>query len=327
MIRILVLVIACLGYNTVMAHPVSISWVNGRISDSQIVINYRILAEDLALYYQPSHNDHFDYSIKELQKLALSHMAFFEQFFVINVDGNSARLTKSKLVGNTLPDREFVNVMDLMKYEVLYQFIYEINPDWKSLSFRHRFQEIKNDLPTVCYLNLNDKQLALVENQEITSEPLVVHRNNPVKPTNPSLQTSSFFTMGLEGVYHEFTLPSESLMSLMGISNREDINNISIEKYLRSSQNGVIADDGDLKVICTEYILLTNMENSKVYMNLYYPYLKLPGRVELTWRDYDWNLRWFDSQIKTMKSSILHRFTRYQPTILFEGVHEIKKED
>ena len=162
MIRILVLVIACLGYNSLMAHPVSISWVNGRISDSQIVMNYRILAEDLTLYYQPSHNDHFDYSIKELEKLALSHMAFFEQFFIINVDGDSARLTKSKLVGNTLPDREFVNVIDLMKYEVLYQFIYEINPDWKSLSFRHRFQEIKNDLPIVCYLNLNDKQLALV---------------------------------------------------------------------------------------------------------------------------------------------------------------------
>jgi hypothetical protein len=62
-------------------------------------------------------------------------------------------------------------------------------------------------------------------------------------------------------------------------------------------------------------------------MNLYYPFLKLPGQVELIWRDYDWNLRWFDSRIKTMKSSINHRFTRYQPTIHLEGVYEIKKKD
>jgi hypothetical protein len=133
--------------------------------------------------------------------------------------------------------------------------------------------------------------------------------------------------MGLKGVYHELTLPSESLMSLMGVSKREEINNTSIETYLRSSQNRVIADDGDLKVICMDYILMTDLENSKVYMNLYYSYLKLPERVELTWRDYDWNLRWFDSQIKTMKSTIFHRFTRYQPSILLEGVYEIKKKD
>jgi hypothetical protein len=322
-----VLVIISLGYNALKAHPVSISWISGRISDSEIVMNYRILAEDMTLYYHPSHNDQFDYSIKELEKLASSHMAFFEQFFIVNVDGNSARLLKSKLVGSTLPDKKYVNVMDLMKYEVHYQFIYEINPDWKELSFRHLFQEIKNDLPTVCYLNLTDKKLVLVENQEITSEPLVVLRDNPVKPANPSLQTSSFFTLGLKGVYHELTLPSESLMSLMGISDREDINNISIERYLQSSQNRIIADSTDLKVICAEYILLTDMENSKVYMNLYYPYLKLPERIELTWRDYDWNLRWFDSRIKTMRSSIYHRFTRYQPKILLEGVYEIKKKD
>jgi hypothetical protein len=133
--------------------------------------------------------------------------------------------------------------------------------------------------------------------------------------------------MGLKGVYHELTLPSESLMSLMGVSKREDINNISIETYLWSSQNKVIADDVDLKVICMDYILLTDLENSKVYMNLYYQYLKLPERIELTWKDYDWNLRWFDSQIKTIKSSISYRFTRYQPSILLEGVYEIKKKD
>lgn len=327
MIRIFVFILLCYGHNLLKAHPVSISWVKGRISGTQLTLSYRMLAEDLILYYQPSYNDHFDYSVKELEKLAISHKKYIEQYFILRTDEGSVKLTNSKIIGNTLPDKESVNVMDLMKYEVTYQFIYEIKPNWKSLSFSHQFQEIKSNLPVVCYLTLFDQQLVLVENQEITPEPFIVQRDIPVKLKNPSLQTSSFITIGLNGVHHELTIPSESLMSIMGVSTKNEINPISIERYLQGSQNRVVADGRDLKVNCTEYIILTDMNNGTIYVNLYYPYLKLPSKMEVTWADYNWRLRWFDSHVRTMNSRFDYRFTRYQPTILLDGLSVIEKKD
>ncbi|MFY0628482.1 MAG: hypothetical protein JXR07_19450 [Reichenbachiella sp.] len=325
--RIIVLIVMCFNFILLKAHPVSISWVNGRISETQLVLSYRILAEDLTFYYKPSINEAYDYSVTELKSLAMHHRSFFEQNFIPNADGQKIVLKDSKVIGNSLPDALMINIMDLMKYEVTYQVTYNIDSNWKFLSFRQRFLEVKDDLPTVCYLTLNDGPIVLVENQEITSEPFVVFRDSPVKPLNPSMQTSSYFTTNMKGIYHELTIPFESLIAIMGIPIQSEINPITIDRFLQNSQNQVVADGENLKVKCSDFILLTKKKNSMVYLNLFYPFVKLPKKMELTWADYNWNLRWFDSQIKTMNSNINHRFTRYQPTISLNESSSFEKKD
>ena len=50
-----------------------------------------------------------------------------------------------------------------------------------------------------------------------------------------------------------------------------------------------------------------------VYLDIFYPAEKALQHSKITWTDYGWKFRWFQSEIQAIDSSYQHTFSRFQP--------------
>ncbi|CAN0460545.1 unnamed protein product, partial [Ectocarpus fasciculatus] len=88
--------------------------------------------------------------------------------------------------------------------------------------------------------------------------------------------------------------------------------------------NPVAADGFSLTPALQHFTSLQSVDDgllqpeSLVYLDLYYPVEQSATAVAITWSDYNWQWRWFDSTILTLDSTYQHTFSRYQPTFFWE---------
>jgi hypothetical protein len=216
---------------------------------------------------------------------------------------------------------DFVGVMDLMKYPIYYQLVYDLGTsDWQQLTFTQQFQKHRTELPIACYLSLYHGDNMLVDQvllQQTT--PIVVSPASEISEVNPSLLTSSFITQTTEGVRHELTLPSATLIDLLGIVKVEDSIYSLIDNYF-DLHNPVYSNDEKLTVeLSYMQVLGGNTEKQNfIYLDLFYPTVEFDKIVKITWEDYNWKFRWFESHIIGSDSAFSHIFSRYQPEVLIK---------
>lgn len=314
--------------DTSLAHPVSINWVNATIEGERIAVKYRILCEDLVNFYRPACDEYFNYETNELKKLGVEHGRLIQEQFQI-LQNN--QVLKSKLVSvndNSLPSTQ-VGVMDLMKYPIVYHLVFELNDEhWESLTFDQKLGEYKSGLPTITFFSLFDDGEILVDQRELDSEPLVLARGEKVSNKSDSELTSSYFSLSSEGVRHELTIPRTTFTSLLvqsEISGDDFVDNVI--KYF-NTRNNVYNDGNKLSPQLAHFSMLTNDDSGSglIYMDIKYPMVKNPDDLKLTWNDFNWKFKWFDSKIYTLDSLYLHTFSRFQKEIMIKSSLTENKE-
>ena len=112
------------------AHPVSLNWVDIRIDNELMVVRYRILVEDLIYFYHPKHDGLYNYRTDTLRALAELHGSAIVQNFRIRDDQGQSFQPMAHVANTRSISGESINVMDLMKHEIIYTTEYDFkNPN------------------------------------------------------------------------------------------------------------------------------------------------------------------------------------------------------
>ena len=74
----------------------------------------------------------------------------------------------------------------------------------------------------------------------------------------------------------------------------------------------------------TKSLMNNSTGDGLIYIDLLYPIRNYADSLKLTWDDYNWKLRWFDTQIQTGDTTLHHRFTRFQPVISIPTFNQFK---
>jgi len=199
-----------------LAHPVSLSWAKVAFEDDHMVVYFKILAEDLVLFYHLKPQSGQVYSASILNDYARTHYELIrEHFFITTAPGVRVQGTLVGINSKSLP-AEGVNKMELMRYEILYQFHYEYDQEITKFTFHQEFSSHKAGIPAVTFLSAYKEGTTLVENQEISYKNPYTLNLNIKDPSNNQINNSaSFITIHSTGVRHEFTIPYHILRSLI----------------------------------------------------------------------------------------------------------------
>jgi hypothetical protein len=310
-------------YTGLLAHPVSLNWVKLKIEDGKVSVQYRILAEDLVYFYRPEPDQYYNYSTQELKVLAKKHGdAIARHFNIIDQDENVLMGRVISVYDDSLP-REPVNLMDLMKYDIVYQLAYEEVPsDWNKLFIE---QGIGDGLPVVTFLSATSESRVLLDQAELADQvrfELLRYGKNDI--ANPSKLTSSYFTTTHSGIRHELTIPTDLLYSLMGTSGSNEITQEQLYRYF--SKYNQVQVTGNTLVPTVEQVnhLALDSKSRYTYLDIYYHAAKRPDYLSIRWSDFNWEFRWLESNIQIEDSLYRHTFSRFQPE--FNWIRESKPE-
>ncbi|MFC2125790.1 hypothetical protein ACFLU5_13360 [Bacteroidota bacterium] len=310
-----------IGYDS-YTHPVSINWITGKIEDNKIFITYKFLAEDLIYFHQPIHDEYFNYDSELLRQLATKHVDIILQSFHIKDSKNN--YLKPEVI--TLNDHSItngvINVIDLMKYDLSCRIEYKlIESEWTELTFIQNLGNHEVGIPTVSFLTIFENGDILVEDQELsTGQPISLKKGDKILLHEPSKLTSSYFTVSNNGVRHELTIPARTFNGLLTHSRYTGTNfSEKVVGYFRI-QNPVFYNEIKLSPAVSSITSLTNNNsgNGFIYIDIRYPTTDYPDKVTLTWNDYSWNFRWFDSEIISIDSLYRHTFSRFQSKIVID---------
>ena len=313
----------------VFGHPVSLSWARVNFQEDHILVSFKILAEDLVLFYhvKPLSND--TYSSSTLTEYAQNHYELIQDHFFITTSAG-IRLSGDLVSINTksFPVDE-IDRMDLMRYEILYQFKYSYDNEITKFTFQQEFSKHKTGIPALTFLSAYKAGEALVENQEISFKNPYTLNLNIKDPSNNQLNnSSSFITIHSTGVRHEFTIPYHILRSLInnpGADEKAVFENIQHYFILNNpvfvNKENLVPELRFLKFMGPEMegppakIEEIN-SNSLIYIDLYYPSSSVPENTSILWEDFNWKLRWFPAEINAFDVKFMHKFSRFKP--LFE---------
>ncbi|MEQ9297862.1 MAG: hypothetical protein RIF33_04830 [Cyclobacteriaceae bacterium] len=306
------------------SHPVSLTWANVRIKGDQVAINFKVLLEDLIYFHHPEHDGYYQYSTETVKSLSVVHGETIEDYFYLtDAEGQRISLTLKAINTNDLIE-EKVEALNLMKYSINYQLTATLpRADWDQLTFHQAFDQHEIGIPSVTFLTAFKDGEKLVTDVEVSpSQPFTLLPSGQQEQINPSELTSSYFSITPLGIRHELTLPYAEYVLLTGQSD-EDFDEAATLTYF-CAHNPVSADGLKLLPALQHFTSLQSVDEgllqpeSLVYLDLYYPMAYVANKVALTWSDYNWQWRWFDSTILTMDSTYHHTFSRYQPKFFWE---------
>lgn len=329
-LTVVCLFMMCLAISA-RSHPVSISWITGKMEHNQITISYKIFAEDLIYYHHPEHDENYDYDVDVLKSLAKIHGELILKNFRIKY--NQGDFLEAKLVA--INDRSLtsgkVNVMNLMKYEITYRIEFHFNTEeWKSLTFTQNLGRHKAGIPSITFLSVFENEVVLIENGELTLEqPITLIKGEERTTLKPSELTSSYFTVSSFGIRHELTIPTETFNTLLLQSQTTDSTFTNNVINYFNIQNAVFNNAKKLTPKLAHITTLTNNDSGSgfTYVDIFYPTIKYPSNLLLTWSDYNWQFKWFNSEIITIDSLYQHTFSRYQPKLIIKPSIKIDKND
>jgi hypothetical protein len=308
------------------AHPVSISWANARISDGKIAITFTIFAEDLILFHHVEPDDLYNYESNTLRSLAKDHAFLIEKYFFIDNE-NANRLPNRVISVNTNSlDIEQINVMDLMKYKIHYQLVFDLEPvQWEKLVFHQEFKSAKSGIPAITFLSVFKDGVQLVDKSEVSpGSPFVLYREHNESERNPSELTSSYFTITPRGIRHELTIPGDVFrtMSYKPLSEESPYDNSSA--YFEKNNPVVINNEK----VTPELLLIQTFDSESgdvkypeggfVYLDLFYPFKDPINSATIHWLDFSWKFRWFNSKIYSLNGVHHHTFSRFQPEFFWK---------
>lgn len=305
--------------HAVWPHPVSLSWVSGKIEGNKIAISYKILAEDLIYFHQPAYDENFDFELKTLRLLARKHGDLITKYF--RIKSREDQYLKPKLIGinDQSLSGEKVNVMDLMKLDIYYRFEFQLSSsDWDELTFYQNLGSHKVAIPSITFLSFFENGEALLENMELAIErPITVKKGEKQKPIKPSEFTSSYFTFSQAGIRHELTIPSTTFNALLMQSQLSDATLADRMTAYFKLRNPIFNNNSKLTPQLANISSLSNDDKSNgfMYIDIVYPTVEYPENTVVTWDDYNWQFSWFNSSIIAFDSVYKHTFSRFQPTI------------
>jgi hypothetical protein len=314
------------------AHPVSLNWVNARVDQKEITLTYKLLAEDLVLFYGNKNLPHHLTS-NYLNQLLEGHAREVLNHF--KVTKNEEIALKGKVVytdGSSLKS-DHIHADELMKYELYIHLKYEFQAEgWESLTFQQNLNQLKNAIPVVTFLTIFDTQgqQTLAENYELKPEsPVTIRKGNPIKQLSASQSTTSHYSITDVGVRHELTMESSTFKSLLLDSGEVDHTHPDhILSYFHHHHH--VHHEGQ-KVLpelsFTKSLINNSTGDGLIYIDLLYPIRTYTDSLKLTWDDYNWKLRWFDTQIQTGDTTLHHRFTRFQPVFIAPTFNQFKPRD
>ncbi|MEQ9423516.1 MAG: hypothetical protein RJQ09_03790 [Cyclobacteriaceae bacterium] len=317
------------------AHPVSLTWANARISEDEIQVTFKVLAEDLVYFHHPEPDGFYNYRVDQLQDLAQKHSEVILEYFYIT--NESVRLP-SQLISTTdnWPESSQINVMDLMKYYIQLRLKFKLkDKDWNKLVVHQEFGSHGIGIPSVTFFSAYKNGNTLIENVEVSpGNPLVLRPIQNQEKSNPSELTSSFFTISNAGIRHELTLPATVFNGLVqtGVSNTSSA---QLATQYFESTNPIFANGRKLVPRIQLLQSLDKLDEESlvsiegfVYLDIFYPTKGSFNESLISWTDYTWKFRWFESEIMSIDSSYQHTFSRFQQEFRWKsGFNPEKVED
>ncbi len=319
--------ISSLFISSVSSHPVSLNWVNMKIEQGKISIQYKILVEDLVYFHRPQPDDLYNYSSDTLRSLASKHGGLITNNFKL-FDSDQIPLKANLIAINDRSiDSDKINVMDLMRYEIIYYFEYQGLPkDWTNLFIQQKMGKGSIKIPVVTFLSAEENGRVLLEYSELDDNSqfeLLRYGRNIID--NPSELTSSYFTATNSGIRHELTIPITILNGLMGQASDNEITDTQLSNYF-SVNNKVQVENSVLTPSINEFkSLIINNKNKFIYLDISYSSIMFPDILLIEWMDYSWQFRWLESNIIIEDSVYRHTFSRFQPAFQWSSTLQPEK--
>lgn len=289
----------------------SLAWAEVNIDENQLTISFKILAEDLILFHNPDRDEFYNYEGRELLEAVELHKTLLLSTFYISDD--NGKTLKGTVLGTNASALQVpeINVMNLMRHEVIYQLVFKHNtPTWEQFHF-HNKRGTANGIPSVIFLTAFYKGQKLVSNAEITSErSFTLKAVGKNTSENPSELTSSYVSVDLAGLRHELTIPMKTFLSFTG---KTEVSPENVLDYFKK-KNFVFYDEKQLdpRLSFLKKLEESTNENSLIYIDLFYPSNAEPTSILMNWSDYNWRFRWFNSKIAAGDSTFTHVFSRFQ---------------
>ncbi len=305
-------------------HPVSLTWVNVRINGDQITASFKVLAEDLIYFHHLEHDGAYNYAVDTLKSLAQKHSEIIEYyFFMIDEQGERIAFSLASVNTHELTGSE-IGVMDLMKYSIQYKLTATLKDvNWEKLIFHQKFDDHKIGIPSVTFLSAYSNGDKLVADVELSpGQPFTLYSSNNQPEVNPSRLTSSYFSITPFGIRHELTLPYQEYQVLTGQAKQgfDEHQTLDYFNHYNPIVNGHTKLIPQLRGFRSLQAEIDEQPDPKslIYLDLYYPSEDITDQVIITWSDYNWQWRWFESTILTIDSTYQHTFSRYQPVFFWE---------
>ena len=316
-------------------HPVSLTWAHARLIPDKVVINFKILAEDLLYFHHPQPDEFYNYPVNELRGLAAPHGDLLIQYFYIIDENGECLDAKILSTKDNLPDRDSVNVMDLMRYDIQFKIEFTLHgAEWTKLIINQEFGDFGIGIPAVTFLSVFQDQKTLVKNVEVSpGNPFILRKGqqSQEQDKSPSELTSSFFTITPAGIRHELTLPNAIFHGLTALPPKGASRYEQAEDYFQH-HNAVYGNKKKLTPRLKHLKSLEALEEGSltgldgfVYLDIFYPAEKALEHSKITWTDYGWKFRWFNSEIQTIDSSYQHTFSRFQPVFYWKTKVRVAK--
>jgi hypothetical protein len=317
------------------SHPVSLSWARVRVYDDHLKINFKILAEDLVLFHRPEPDSNYNYETNLLRDLSEQHKSMIaENFFVVDEKDNRLA-TAIVSVDHSSLEEEKIHVMDLMRYAIHYKIRIDLKiKNWEWLEFRQVLGTNGSGIPSITFLSVSGSGRDMVKKAEVTPEnPFILRAGAEPQSQDFSELTSSFFTIAEEGIRHEITLPV-SVFSRLNYSPDQKLLPSQTAQLYFSRNNPVFINEQYSAPVLKNMEILSENEGPGlseptgfVYLDIFYPAAGIISDYQLTWEDYTWKFRWFDSEILDIDSTYQFRFSRFQPYFIQDRKLKFEKKD
>lgn len=171
-LKLLLLGIAFLISFSALTHPISMSSAIVDATEEGLVVEMRVLVEDLVLFYDLKPGKDQKLAAEDLRIKADEHTQFLLKHFSIRdtagsgLDGEVTRIDKSQIA------EEGIHPADLMTYAIIYNFFYPTSAPSNFYTFSQNFPDAKAGLPAVM-------DIIVLQNAQMVEEP------TKITPTSP----------------------------------------------------------------------------------------------------------------------------------------------
>ncbi|MFT6866252.1 MAG: hypothetical protein ACJA08_001081 [Cyclobacteriaceae bacterium] len=313
-------------YIRAAVHPVSISWLSADLRDERVVVKVKINAEDLLYFHDIHHHSVQEIPVGTLKSYAKAHETIILKAFMLADQAGPLQPQITSTNFQSLESTTTIHVMDLLKYPLYYTLEFPLNETSTLISFTQNLIGV----PAVSFLSVYKNGNTLVENIELSkSKPFIMSRDAlSIGSSREEAFMVSYFTLSDTRLTHELTLPWQLLRSFVAVDSVAQL--ALMEKFI--GESSVIVVDGlEISPVVSSVTLLNDKqdlsERSLINIQISYPLNDIPKNVSLTWDNFNWRMRWFESVIDAFGEEQKHKFSRFQPQIDVERKLDLTEEN
>lgn len=312
--------LALICMTKVYAHPYSISWVHADLQENKVVLSVKITAEDLLYFHDLTMDSLFRIDQSSLKAAAESHAKTINANFFI-LDESKKKLT-GKITGYSFYSIDNINqidVMDLAKYPLLYYMEVQLNENTELLTFNQTLAQ--GGIPAVSSLAITKNGTQLVNNVQISNDKSFSIGRNAISISDESGMNVilSYIKLTDTQVSHELTIPITLLNSFIEFKDITPEENLTaIRTFIET--NSDVKVNGQILKPTVEALNIQNGlkdivdDNTLINFRISYSLQSLPRNIAISWKSFNWQMRWFKSLIDDFGLEKEHTFSRFNPT-------------